>query len=122
MKVCLLDMDERTRQSMALVLRHRGDGAIVLSDVGAADIAVLDLDHENAPQAFEQIRARRPALQAIGPTARPGVGAPGHPGAGEAVSAGSRRKLSRSTPGIELLAAKIPAAGAAAALGARGIR
>ncbi|HMA10880.1 MAG TPA: hypothetical protein VKO83_03260 [Steroidobacteraceae bacterium] len=119
MKVCLLDMDERTRQSMALVLRHRGDGAIVLSDVGTADIAVLDLDHENAPQAFEQIRARRPALLAIGLTARPGVAHEGIVVLAKPVSAGNLLEAIQKQAGIELPAAKIPAAGAAAALGAR---
>src|SRR5512139_2059333 len=119
MKVCLLDMDERTRQSIALVLRHRGDGAIALSDVASADIAVLDLDHENAPQAFEQIRARRPALQAIGLTARPGVAHEGIVVLAKPVSAGSLLEAIQKQAGIELPAAKIPAAGAAAALGAR---
>jgi hypothetical protein len=69
MKVCLLDMDDRTRQSMALVLGHRGDD-VALVDFDAADIAVVDLDHEGAPQTFLAIHARQPALQAIGLTAR----------------------------------------------------
>lgn len=119
MKVCLLDMDDRTRQSMALVLRHRGDGAIALSDVGSADIAVLDLDHENAPQAFEQIRSRRPALLAIGLTARPGLAHEGILVLAKPVSAGSLLEAIQKQAGIELPGAKIPAAGAAAALGAR---
>jgi hypothetical protein len=110
MKVCLMEMDDRTRQSMTLVLSHRGDDAIVLSDVESADIAVLDLDHENAPQAFRTIQARRPALLAIGLTARPDL-----------VHADMEILLEaiQKQAGHETPAARILAAGAAAALGAR---
>ena len=69
MKVCLMDMDDRTRQSIALVLGHRG-GDIALADFEVADIAVVDLDHERAPETFNAIHARRPGLTAIGLTAR----------------------------------------------------
>jgi hypothetical protein len=119
MKVCLMEMDDRTRQSIALVLSHRGDGAIVLSDVESADIAVLDLDHENAPQAFRTIQARRPALLAIGLTARPGLVHADIEILSKPISAGRLLEAIQKQGGIEMPAAKIRAAGAAAALGAR---
>jgi hypothetical protein len=119
MKICLLDMDDRTRQSMALVLSHRGDDAIVLSDVESADIAVLDLDHENAPQAFRTIHARRPALLAIGLTAKPDVVHGDMLVLRKPVSASRLLEAIQKQAGIETPAAKILAAGAAAALGAR---
>lgn len=119
MKICLMDMDDRTRQSMTLVLSHRGDDSIVLSDVESADIAVLDLDHENAPQAFLTIHARTPALQAIGLTAKPD---PVHTDIlvlRKPVSAGRLLEAIQRQAGIESPAARVLTAGAATALGAR---
>lgn len=119
MKVCLMEMDDRTRQSMTLVLSHRGDDAIVLSDVESADIAVLDLDHENAPQAFRTIQARRPALLAIGLTAKPDLVHADIEILRKPISASRLLEAIQKQAGHETPAAKILAAGAAAALGAR---
>src|SRR5690606_15872000 len=119
MKVCLMEMDDRTRQSMTLVLSHRGGDAIVLSDVESADIAVLDLDHENAPQAFRTIQARRPALLAIGLTARPDLVHSDMEILRKPISAGRLLEAIQKQAGHETPAAKVLAAGAAAALGAR---
>ena len=119
MKVCLMEMDDRTRQSMTLVLSHRGDDAIVLSDVESADIAVLDLDHENAPQAFRTIQARRPALLAIGLTAKPDLVHADIEILRKPISASRLLEAIQKQAGHETPAAKVLAAGAAAALGAR---
>lgn len=119
MKVCLMEMDERTRQSMALVLSHQGDGAIALTDMESADIAVLDLDHESAPQAFMAIRARRPAMQAIGLSSRLDHAHADILVLRKPVSAGRLLEAIQKLGGIESPAAKVLAAGAAAALSER---
>jgi hypothetical protein len=66
-----MQMDERTRQSVSLVFKHRTNGAIVLVDEDSADIAVLDLDHENSLETYHQVRERRPAFRAVGISSRP---------------------------------------------------
>ncbi len=71
MKICLMQMDERTRQSISLVFKHRTNDAIVLADEDSADIAVLDLDHESSLEAYHQVRERRPAFRAVGISSRP---------------------------------------------------
>jgi hypothetical protein len=119
MKICLMDMDDRTRQSMTLVLSNRGDDSIVLSDVESADIAVLDLDHENAPQAFLTIHARRPALQAIGLTAKSDPVQADILVLRKPVSAGRLLEAIQKQAGLDSPAARVLAAGAATALGAR---
>lgn len=119
MKVCLMDMDDRTRQSLTLVLSHRGGDAIVLADVDSADIAVIDLDHQNAPQAFQAMRARRPALLAIGLSARPDPQQPDILVLRKPVSAGRLLEAIQQRAGIESPAARVLAAAAATALGAR---
>jgi hypothetical protein len=65
-KICLMEMDPRTKQTMSLVFSHRLDDAIVLADEDTADVAVLDLDLNNALAGYQTIHARRPALRAIG--------------------------------------------------------
>ncbi len=119
MNVCLMEMDERTRQSVALVLSHRGDDSIVLGDLESADVAVLDLDHAHALAAFRDAQALRPALRAIGLGAQPeGVDADilvlRKP-----VSAGRLLEAIQAQGGIESPVARVLAAGAAAALAAR---
>jgi hypothetical protein len=120
MKVCLLDMDDRTRQSMALVLGHRG-GDVALVDFDAADIAVVDLDHEGAPQTFLAIHARQPALQAIGLTAREDVVAQADITVlRKPVSANRLLEAIQKQAGVETPASRLMAAAvAAAALGGR---
>lgn len=104
---------------MTLVLSNRGDDAIALADMESADVVVLDLDHENAPQTFLAIHARRPALQAIGLTSRPD---PAHADIlvlRKPVSAGRILEAIHKLADVETPAAKVLAAGAAAALTAR---
>jgi hypothetical protein len=116
MKICLMEMDDRTRQSMVLVLSHRADAGIVLADVDAADIAVLDLDHENAPQAYQVIHARFPALRAIGLTSRPDQTLDGLLLLRKPVSANRLLEALQQLGGHETTGSKVSAAGAAAAL------
>lgn len=119
MKICLMEMDDRTRQSMALVLSHRADAEFALTDVESADIAVLDLDHENAPQAFQAIHARHPALRAIGLTARPELAHADILVLRKPVSAGRLLEAIQRLAGVETQATKVLAAAAASSLGAR---
>lgn len=119
MNVCLMEMDERTRQSVALVLSHRGDAAIVLSDFETADVVVLDLDHANAQQALRAIDARGPALRAIGLSARPESVDADMLVLRKPVSAGRLLEAIQAQGGVESPVARVLAAGAAAALAAR---
>jgi hypothetical protein len=73
MKICLIGMDERTRQSLSLLFRHRTGGAVVLSGEDVADIAILDLDQKSALDSYYAVRAHRPELQAIGLSAKAGL-------------------------------------------------
>jgi hypothetical protein len=116
MKICLMEMDDRTKQSMVLVLSHRADDDIVMTDVDTADIAVLDLDHENAPQAYQAIHARFPALRAIGLTARPEQTLDGLLVLRKPVSANRLLEAIQQLGGHETIGSKVSAAGAAAAL------
>lgn len=119
MKVCLMDMDERTRQSMALVLGHRGDD-ITLADFETADIAVVDLDHERAPETFVAIHARRPALTAIGLSARADAAWEDITVLKKPVSANRLIEAIQKQAGVESPAARLlAAADAAGALAAR---
>lgn len=70
MKICLMGMDDRTRQSVSLVFKHRADGALVLANEDVADIAILDMDQTAAVDGYLAVRARRPELQAIGLSAK----------------------------------------------------
>lgn len=70
MKICLMQMDHRTRESMLLVLKHRTNDAVVLVDEATADIGVMDMDHENSLEAYRSVRASRPAFRAIGLSSR----------------------------------------------------
>lgn len=119
MKICLLEMDERTRQSLALVLSHRGDDTVVVGDAEAADVAVLDLDHPAAARDFEAIRARCPGLRAIGLSAAPEAADTDVPVLRKPVSANRLLEAIQKLAGVEAPAARVLAAGAAAALGAR---
>lgn len=69
MKICLIGMDDRTRQSLSLLFRHRTGGAIVLSGEDVADVAILDLDQGAALDSYRAVRAHRTELRAIGLTA-----------------------------------------------------
>lgn len=119
MKICLLEMDERTRQSLALVLSHRGDDTVVVADAEAADVAVLDLDHPNAARDFEAIRARHPALRAIGLSATVDPAETDVLVLRKPVSANRLLEALQKLVGGDAPAARVLAAGAAAALGAR---
>lgn len=116
MKVCLMEMDDRTRQSMVLVLSHRPDDAIVLADAETADIAVLDLDHPNALSSYQSTRARRPVMRAIGLTSRPDHTQEGLMVLRKPVSANRLLESIQQLGGRETFGAKVMAAGAAAAL------
>jgi hypothetical protein len=116
MKICLMEMDDRTRQSMALVLSHRADAGIALADVDAADIVVLDLDHENALQAYQAVHARFPALRAIGLTARADQVLDGLLVLRKPVSANRLLETIQELGGHQTIGSKLMAAGAAAAL------
>lgn len=119
MKICLMDMDDRTRQSIALVLGHRGDD-ITLADFENADIAVVDLDHERAPETFNAIHARRPMLTAIGLSARADAEYPDITVLKKPVSANRLIEAIQKQAGIETPAARLMAAAdAATALAAR---
>jgi hypothetical protein len=111
-----MEMDDRTRQSMVLVLSHRADAGIALVDVDAADIAVLDLDHENAPQAYKAIHARFPALRAIGLTAGAGQALDGLLMLRKPVSANRLLEAIQELGGHQTIGSTLMAAGAAAAL------
>lgn len=65
-KICLMEMDARTKQTMSLVFSHQHDNAIVLADEETADVAVLDLDLKSSLAFYQTIHARRPDLRAIG--------------------------------------------------------
>jgi hypothetical protein len=116
MKICLMEMDDRTRQSMVLVLSHRADGAIVLADAETADIAVLDLDHPNALESYQSTLVRRPSLRAIGLASRPEQGHDGVLMLRKPVSANRLLEAIQQLGGRETIGAKVMAAGAAAAL------
>lgn len=119
MKVCLMQMDQRTRDSMSLVLKHRTDNAVVLADEESADVAVMDLDHENSLQAYQSMRARRPAFRAIGLTSRSDLVHEGIEIIQKPISAG---RLLEAIHRISQGAVQIPgikAAGAASSLSAR---
>lgn len=119
MKICLMEMDDRTRQSMVLVLSHRADDAIVLADTETADVAVLDLDHPNAIEAFKSTHARRPALRGIGLTARSDLDHDDLLVLRKPVSANRLLESIQQLAGRETIGAKLSAAGAAAALKTR---
>jgi hypothetical protein len=119
MKICLMEMDDRTRQSVVLVLSHRADAGIALADVDAADIAVLDLDHENAPQAYQAVHTRFPALRAIGLTSRPDQTLDGLLMLRKPVSANRLLEAIQQLGGHEMIGSNVLAAEAAAALRVR---
>jgi len=116
MKICLMEMDDRTRQSMVLVLSHRADDAIVLADAETADVAVLDLDHPNAIEAFKTTHARRPAMKGIGLTSRSDLAHDDLLVLRKPVSANRLLESIQHLGGRETIGAKVMAAGAAAAL------
>jgi len=120
MKICLMDMDDRTKRSMVLVLSHRADDSMTLTeDVSEADIAVLDMDHDGAPQAFQAVHACQPGLRAIGLTANPGQPQEGVLIIRKPISAIRLLEAIQKLASGETQAEKILAADAASALGAR---
>jgi hypothetical protein len=66
MKVCLMEVDERTKQSISLVFKHRTGDAIVIAGEDVSDIAVIDLDNVEALKTYRAARERKPELRAIG--------------------------------------------------------
>ncbi len=66
MKICLIEMDERTRQSISLVFKHRTNGAISVADEQDAEMAIIDLDREDSLKNYYAICERKPAFRAIG--------------------------------------------------------
>jgi hypothetical protein len=69
-KIYLMEMDERTKQSLSLVFRNCANDALALTDVDTADIALIDLDRENPLKDYQAVRVRKPAIRAIGLSSR----------------------------------------------------
>lgn len=63
--VYAMGVDDRVRDSLQLFFRHRAEGMFVLTDEDDADIALVDLDSENAEQLYRGFRDRNP-LKPIG--------------------------------------------------------
>lgn len=120
MKVCLMEMDERTRQSIALVFKHRTDEAVVIADESEAEIAVLDLDRADALQNYRSARARRPGCRgAIGLASDLAIPCDDIMIVHKPISAGSLLEAIQRLSGNSLQLPKIKAASAAASLGER---
>jgi hypothetical protein len=119
MKICFMEMDDRTRQSMALVIKHRANGAVVLTDAESADIAVFDLDHANALAGYHSLRQRRAGVQAIGLTSAAECAVEDMLLLRKPFSANGLLEAIQKITGVNLLSTKIVAAGAAASLSAR---
>jgi hypothetical protein len=119
MKICLMQMDDRTRQSMSLVFKHRTNDGIFLTDEESADVAVLDLDLENSLDAYHSIRARRPDFRAIGLTSRPDVEQGDLVILGKPITAGRLLEAVQKLSGGQLHVPGIKAAGVASSLSSR---
>lgn len=119
MKICLMQMDDRTKQSMSLVFKHRTNDGIFLVDEEAADIAVLDLDLENALDAFHSVRARRPGFRAIGISSNPDVEMDGMLVIGKPIAAGRLLEAVQKLAGGGLQINSIKTSGVASSLSSR---
>ena len=120
MKICLMEMDDRTRQSIALVLRHRANGLIALADEDAAEMVVLDLDHENALASYQSLHARRSGLRAIGLTSQSDRKHEGILVLRKPIAANSLLEAIGEVSGVELrTSTRLMASGAASSLSAR---
>jgi len=71
MKISLLGIDDKLQQSIALVFKHRTENAVEITAEDSADITIIDLDQEDSLQCYRSALQRRPALKAIGFTAKP---------------------------------------------------
>jgi hypothetical protein len=118
-KICLMEMDDRTKQSVSLVFRHRADGAIMLTDENEADIAVLDLDLENSLNNYQAIRGSKPTFQAIGLSSRPEMECGEILVLPKPISAGRLLEAVQKMSGGKLKMPGIKASGAASSLSAR---
>lgn len=119
MKVCLMQMDQRTRESMTLVLKHRTNDAVTLADEASADVAVMDLDHEDSLQAYQALRARRPDFRAIGLSSRTDVAHEGIEVIQKPLSASRLLDAIQKLSGGVVQITSVKAAGAASSLSAR---
>lgn len=120
-KVCLMEMDDRTKQSVSLVLKHRASNAVVLSDEDAADIALLDLDSnmDKCLASFRAIRDRKPDIRAIGLSANEDLKFDDALILKKPISAGSLLGAIEKISGVNLGSATIKTAGAASSLSSR---
>ncbi len=118
-KICLMEMDDRTRQSMSLVFKHRTNDAILLADNEAADVAIIDLDLEDSLKNFRALRERRPAFRAIGLSSKPDLAHDDVLVLQKPISAGRLLEAVQQVSGRELQMPSIKAAGAASSLSSR---
>lgn len=114
-----MEMDDRTRQSVSLVFKHRADGAIQLSNEDAADIAILDMDSENSLNAYRTVRGHKPALRAIGLSSNQHAQAEEVLILPKPLSAGRLLEAIQSMSGMDLALPGVKVAGAASSLSTR---
>jgi hypothetical protein len=58
-------MDDRSKQSLSLILRHHTADAFILSAPEAAPIVVIDLDRDSAQAEYASLRVLHPEVRAI---------------------------------------------------------
>jgi len=114
-----MGMDDRTRQSVSLVFKHRADGALVLANEDVADIAILDMDQPAAVDGYRAVHARRPELRAIGLSGQPDLSAEDVLVIRKPIAANKLLEAIQKIASTGALADKATAAGAAAFLSSR---
>ncbi len=120
-KVCLIEMDDRTRQSMSLVLKHRGNNMVALAGEDEADIAVLDLDLDldKCLNSLRAIRGKNTSIRAIGLSTKADIKFDDALILQKPISAGRLLDAIQEVSGVSLEPASIKTAGAASSLSAR---
>lgn len=61
LRVCAFGMSERTTKAMEIIFERETRGTCVLSDEGAADVAVIDVDTPEGRPEFDRQRRQHPA-------------------------------------------------------------
>ena len=120
-KVCLMEMDDRCRQSISLVLKHRAGNAVVLTDEAEADIALLDLDQnlDKSLSGFRDLRSRKPGFRVIGLSKNADIKFDDALIIKKPLSAGSLLSAIEAISGVSLGSSSVKTASAASSLSSR---
>jgi len=116
-----MEMDDRTRQSMSLVFKHRAGDGITLTDEAAADIAIFDLDTgvEKSLNTFRSLCAGKPGFRAVGLSSNSDVEHDGIVLLHKPISAGRLLEAIQQASGRQLQTTSIKTSAVASSLSAR---